>query len=97
MTVVWSPRRVRRVREPVPNPRRAIDAVVMLVAERLGLSSQQRIVLRYLALGYRYHEIGEQLGIRTRTVKYHVDNVRKKVGARSRAELLGHVFATRGE
>lgn len=74
-------------------PRRTLDSLIAPFADRIGLSSRQRLVLRYLALGYRYHEIGELLGIRTRTVKYHVDNMRRKLGACSRAELLGVLFA----
>jgi DNA-binding CsgD family transcriptional regulator len=79
----------------VPQPQRVLERVIEQFAGRLGLSGRQQLVLRYLALGYRYQEIGELLGIRTRTVKFHVDNMRKKLGACSRVELLAVLFLPR--
>jgi len=70
-----------------------IDGAIERVADQLGLSPRERSVLRYLALGYQQHEIGEQLSISRSTVKMHVGNLRRKLGVFSRAELLGVLFA----
>lgn len=73
--------------------KQGIDGAIERTADRLGLSLRERDVLRYLALGYRYAEIGLELSISARTVKWHVANLRRKLGASSRAELLGVLFA----
>ena len=70
-----------------------IDGAIARVADRLGLSHRERSVLRYLALGYQHIQIAEQLSISRSTVKWHVGNLRKKLGVFSRAELLGVLFA----
>jgi DNA-binding NarL/FixJ family response regulator len=70
-----------------------IDGAIVRVADQLGLSPRERSVLRYLALGYQQHQIGEQLSISRSTVKWHVGNLRRKLGVSSRAELLGVLFA----
>ncbi len=57
------------------------------------LSPRERDVLRYIALGYRYQEIGSELAISLSTVKMHASNVRRKIGATTRWELLRLMFA----
>ncbi|PWC05638.1 helix-turn-helix transcriptional regulator [Agromyces badenianii] len=51
------------------------------------LSIREREVLRLVASGARNHDIARELGISLNTVKFHVSNLLKKAGARSRAEL----------
>lgn len=52
------------------------------------LSTRERDVLRLLASGARNAEIAEELLISVNTVKFHVSNLLRKVGARNRAELI---------
>jgi len=54
----------------------------------VDLSPREREVLRLLATGERNHAIGEALGISDNTVKFHVSNLLRKAGARTRAELV---------
>ena len=70
-----------------------VDVAIHRLAEDLGFSPRERLVLRYVALGYPYQEIAAEIGITARTVKMHVANVRQKVGAGTRADLLKLVFA----
>jgi DNA-binding NarL/FixJ family response regulator len=44
-------------------------------------------VLRLVASGARNRDIASTLGISENTVKFHVSNLLRKAGARSRAEL----------
>jgi DNA-binding NarL/FixJ family response regulator len=73
--------------------RQGLDGAIERVADQLGLSPRERSVLRYLALGHQQWQIAEQLSISRSTVKWHVGNLRRKLGASSRAELLGVLFA----
>lgn len=69
-----------------------VDEAVGALARRRGLSARERAVLRYIALGYRYEDIGSRLQIATRTVKMYADKLRRKTGTSSRRELLREVF-----
>jgi DNA-binding NarL/FixJ family response regulator len=69
-----------------------VDAAIQALARRRGLTTRERNVLRLIALGYRYEDIGSRLSIATRTVKMHADNLRRKTGTSSRRELLREVF-----
>lgn len=53
----------------------------------VALSHREREVLRLVVSGARNSEIGSQLDISSNTVKFHVSNLLRKAGARSRAEL----------
>ena len=53
-----------------------------------ALSPREREVLHLLATGERNHAIGQTLGISDNTVKFHVSNLLRKAGARTRAELV---------
>jgi DNA-binding NarL/FixJ family response regulator len=81
---------------PASRPGRAIhgevEHVVAVFAELARLSPRERSVLRFIALGYRYQDIGEALSISPRTVKMHAANVRKKAGVATRWELLRKVL-----
>lgn len=72
---------------------RAVDNAVCKMAAGAGLSPKECAVLRYIAMGFRYTEIGEELSISPRTVKMHAAAVRRKVGVTTRHELLQKVFA----
>lgn len=52
------------------------------------LSPREREVLRLVASGARNKDVAKKLGISENTVKFHVSNLLRKAGARSRAELV---------
>ncbi len=58
------------------------------LADRGGLSAQERRVLELLALGRSLAEIARVLDIKPRTAKYHQANVLEKLQADSRADLI---------
>ncbi len=57
------------------------------VADDTGLTPRELDVLRLVATGVGNQEIADGLGISVNTVKYHVANLLRKHGARTRAEL----------
>ena len=69
-----------------------------LVAKRLieqmdnkkasGLSDREIDVIRLLASGARNKEIAAQLSVTIHTVKFHLDNVYRKLGVQTRAEAV---------
>jgi len=52
------------------------------------LTPREREVLRLIARGYSYREIGKQLFISAKTVSVHVSNILAKLGAGSRGEAV---------
>jgi DNA-binding CsgD family transcriptional regulator len=52
-----------------------------------GLTDREVEVLRLVALGRTYREVGELLGMSPRTAQRHVMNVYDKVGVSSRGAL----------
>ena len=62
------------------------------LAKRRGLSPRELVVLRYIAMGYRYHEIATELALSPRTVKMHAMNLRKKVGVSDRLALVRKIY-----
>jgi two-component system response regulator DesR len=52
------------------------------------LTARERDVLRLLAQGMRYTEIGRTLFISDETVRAHVQHATRKIGARSRTEAV---------
>ncbi|MFS4507282.1 LuxR C-terminal-related transcriptional regulator [Clavibacter sp. Sh2141] len=74
------------VRLPLDAPAAGLDA-----AGEAGLSAREREVLALVAGGSRNRAIAESLGISENTVKFHVANLLRKMGASTRAELAGLV------
>lgn len=62
------------------------------VPDDSGLTPREQDVLRLVVTGVGNREIADGLGISLNTVKYHVANLLRKHGARTRAELaaVGH-------
>lgn len=63
-----------------------------IAAERTGLTSRERVVLRLAGLGQSNDEIAAQLRISSDTVRTHVTNVYEKLGVSSRLEAVLHAF-----
>ena len=52
------------------------------------LTEKQMKILRCFVKGYTYEEIGEELGMTKRNVRWHLDNVVEKCGFENKHELL---------
>lgn len=59
-----------------------------------ALTDREREVLRLVALGRSGAEIGQQLGISAETVRVHVRNAMRKLGASTRAQAIGIAIST---
>ncbi len=59
-----------------------------LAAATSDLSPRERDVAAHLLAGLTYREIGGQLYIAPKTVEHHVARIRRKLGVKTRAELL---------
>lgn len=55
-----------------------------------ALTRQQKEILLGIAEGFVYKEIGAQLNISERTVKYHIGKIKKALGLRSRDQLIAY-------
>jgi DNA-binding NarL/FixJ family response regulator len=53
-----------------------------------GLSSRQVEILRLVAKGMTYKEIGAKLYLTERTVRYHMDQIREQLGVATRSEAV---------
>lgn len=53
---------------------------------KVKLTGREADVLQLLALGWTNHRIAHSLGIRERTVRFHLENIYKKLEVRSRTE-----------
>ena len=60
----------------------------MAIDEAAGLSERQQEVLQLLASGGRNQEIADQLFLSLRTVKFHVENLYRKLEVRTRTEAV---------
>jgi len=56
------------------------------------LSPRELEIVSQVAMGQRAHEIADDLGIAESTVKTHLRNAMRKVGARSQAQLVALVI-----
>ncbi|MEV4129990.1 LuxR C-terminal-related transcriptional regulator [Nocardia sp. NPDC049707] len=63
------------------------------VAGAAMLSEREREVAELVLLGLTYREIGARLYISAKTVEHHVARIRRRIGARSRSELLSMLRA----
>ncbi len=58
------------------------------IDEAAGLSERQLEVLHFLASGARNQEIADQLYLSLRTVKFHIENLYRNLGVRTRTEAV---------
>jgi DNA-binding response OmpR family regulator len=63
--------------------------------KRINLGERELETLTWAARGKTFAEIGEILGLSRRTVEFHLDNARKKLGVPTRTQAL--IKATIGE
>jgi len=63
------------------------------VARRNGLTEREMDVLRLAATGARNKEIGDRLGLSTRTIEAHFTTIFNKLGVSSRTEAVVRVVA----
>lgn len=73
-----------------PIARRLSEARRALTGGRL--SAREAEVLRLIALGYTNLEIATQLGVSPRTVETHRAHVHRKLGMRTRSQLVGYAL-----
>jgi PAS domain S-box-containing protein len=59
-------------------------------AKAAGLSPHQLSILRLVAQGLTYKEIGAQLHLSESTVRYHVGQIREQLGVSSRTEMVAY-------
>jgi len=59
--------------------------------EKSALSDREQEVLRSIAKGYTYRQIGDELFISPKTVENHTRNIMGKLHIRGRAELLEYI------
>jgi two-component system response regulator NreC len=62
-------------------------------ADEDPLSDREREVLRLLALGHTNQEIAKQLYVSVRTAETHRAHIMRKLGLRTRADLVRHALA----
>ena len=60
-----------------------------------GLSVRESQCLRYVAIGHPDAEIGKILGISPRTVRFHVDSAKAKLGASTRIQAVAKALRER--
>lgn len=83
---------IRRLAPDLRGPRVDVpdlEVQVDRIASSAGLSKREREVLEVVLKGYKNMDISAELGITTRTVKFHVRNVLKKCGVEGRPGLTG--------
>ena len=64
-------------------------------AAALRLSTREREVLQLIAEGHAAKEIAHVLNISIRTVAFHRENIKRKLGLRSTSELTKHAIEQR--
>lgn len=60
-----------------------------------ALTDRERDCLAFVADGRRDREIAERLGISETTVRFHIDNARKKLGAKNRVQAVARMATRR--
>jgi DNA-binding CsgD family transcriptional regulator len=87
-------------REIEPETARTIQMAGLMLTERLTefadgpdnrllrLSVRETDCLAYMADGKKDREIGDIMDVTEATVRFHIDNARRKLGARNRAEAV---------
>lgn len=80
----------RRTADPVGAPQ-IVHQLHQLVSKRTDgnlVTPQQQTVLELTADGLTYHQIGARLFITESTVRFHIQNLKEKLGVRTKVELI---------
>ena len=80
----------RRTADPVGAPQ-IVHQLHQLASKRMGgnlVTPQQQTVLELAADGLTYHEIGARLFITESTVRFHIQNLKERLGVRTKVELI---------
>ena len=64
-------------------------------AGRMTLTVRETQCLRYVAIGHADTEIGKMLGISPRTVRFHVDSAKTKLGVSTRVQAIAKALRER--
>lgn len=64
----------------------------MIQLQEKNLSPRECEVVQFLTRGYRNQEIAAALGIKERTVRFHVGNILQKLNAKNRTEVAYRLF-----
>jgi DNA-binding CsgD family transcriptional regulator len=70
----------------------------LLVVERLGdarLTQREKDCLRWIAMGLKRERIAEKMRVTTPTVDFHIQNARRKLGAKTREQALALALKAR--
>ncbi|NLM97714.1 MAG: response regulator transcription factor [Halanaerobiaceae bacterium] len=54
------------------------------------LSKRQLDVIRLLVKGYTYQEIGRNLYLSERTIKYHMEKIKEELGLKNQAQVIAY-------
>ena len=65
-------------------------------SRRLPLTPRELEILRRISFGWSNDEIADDLGIKPDTVRTHVENARRSLGARNRAHAVAIAIRTGG-
>ena len=84
----------RPVSRFVANYLMQLDDVVAQSPEIEGLTPKEREVMTYIARGYRYREVAEELEISVKTLETHMKHIFDKLGVASRHEVTSIAFST---
>jgi DNA-binding NarL/FixJ family response regulator len=66
-------------------------------ADQSYLTPRQHEVLDLVAQGFSYKEVGEKLGVSTRTVKYHMREIIQHLHLKNRAQAMAFVARNKSE
>ena len=71
-----------------------IKAIVIIRAKRYRLTEREIEVILALAAGETWKLTAHGLGISPRTVRFHVENLRRKMGVANSVAAIARIFAT---
>lgn len=71
-----------------------IDEVASTQSEIESLTPREREVVTFIARGFKYREVAEELGISQKTLETHMKHVFEKLGVASRNEVTRLAFET---
>ena len=91
---VWTDRQQSLGISKVPQIVRYLEGFVSERADDRAPTPQQARVLELAADGLTYREIAERLMISESTVRFHIQRLKVKFGARSKTELIVHAIRT---